>query len=442
MSQEKAEYRGEIHQWQKELMLRWYERLDESARTGSPPAVSLMISGNCVELLEAFGALPIYPEVNALQLAIRHQSLEPILAAEDLGYAADNCAYVKADIGALLKGITPAGGKLPKPSLALCNFVGCNTYIKWFEHVAEFQGVPLYMLDVPFLRTDEPSKEDIAYVVRQLQDVVKTLEGITGRKFDYDRFREAVRNSSRVEELWSRIKHLARKTPSPFDAYFDAITLMGPLYVYRASPEGVKFFQAALSEFEQKAVRGEGSLEQEKFRLVIEGPPPYPYFRTFRDMFAKWRACAVASTYSTVGGLWEFGFRHDPEKPFEAVALHMLAYNVTNRNYIQRYDQIRRYVEEWKAQGLIIHFVKSCRLFSAGQGDMRDYFTKQLGIPTLYLESDLEDPRYFSEAQIRNRMDAYFEALEHSHRAGVHPSSTKAGTRNETAQDSGLRILE
>jgi len=147
---------------------------------------------------------------------------------------------------------------------------------------------------------------------------------------------------------------------------------------------------------------------------VIEGPPPYPYFRTFRDMFAKWKACTVASTYSTVGGLWEFGARHDPDHPFEAVALHMLAHNVTNRNYLQRYEQIRRYLEDWNADGLIIHFVKSCRLFSAGQGDMRDYVTKTLGIPTLYIESDLEDPRYFSEAQTRNRVDAFFEALEHS----------------------------
>ena len=159
-------------------------------------------------------------------------------------------------------------------------------------------------------------------------------------------------------------------------------------------------------------------------------------------MFAKWKACAVASTYSTVGGLWEFGFRHDPEKPFEAVALHMLAHNVTNRNYIQRYEQIRRYVEEWNAQGLIIHFVKSCRLFSAGQGDMRDYFTKQLGIPTLYLESDLEDPRYFSEAQIRNRMDAYFETLEHSHAAGAHPAGTGSSASRGTPGGPGLRILE
>jgi benzoyl-CoA reductase subunit B len=411
---EKKEYRGSIHQRQKELMLAWYGQLDQAANTGSPPTVTMMISGNCVELLEGFGAIPIYPEVNALQLAIRHQSLDPILAAEELGYAADNCAYVKADIGCILKGITPTDGKLPTPTLILCNFVGCNTYLKWFEHLAKLQKAPLYVIDVPFMRADHPSRSDVDYVVKQLQETVQKLEQLTGRKFDHDRFRQAVDCSRRSEELWSQIKHLARRTPSPFDAYFDAITLMGPLYVYRARPEGVEFFEAALAELQAKSNAGHGVYEKEHFRLVMEGPPPYPYFRTFRDMFAKWQACAVASTYSTVGGLWEFGFRHDPDHPFESVATHMIEQNVTNRNMLQRYDQIRRYVEEWNADGLIIHFVKSCRLFSAGQGDMRDYFTKQLGVPTLYIESDLEDPRYFAEAQTRNRIDAFFESLEHA----------------------------
>ncbi|MGH9521111.1 MAG: 2-hydroxyacyl-CoA dehydratase, partial [Terriglobales bacterium] len=240
----KTEYRGDIHQRQKQLMLDWYTRLDEAATTGNPPTVSMMISGNCVELLEGFGAEPIYPEVNALQLAIRHQSLDPILAAEDLGYAADNCAYVKADIGCYLKGITPTGGKLPVPTLILCNFVGCNTYLKWFEHVAKLTGAPLSVIDVPFMRSDEPSKDDIRYVVRQIKEVVAKLESLTGRKFDEERFRESVRCSAESEELWSQIKHLSRATPAPFDAYFDAITLMGPLYVYRGRPEGVEFFRA------------------------------------------------------------------------------------------------------------------------------------------------------------------------------------------------------
>jgi len=91
----------------------------------------------------------------------------------------------------------------------------------------------------------------------------------------------------------------------------------------------------------------------------------------------------------------------------------MLFWNLTNRDLLRRYAQIRRYVEEWNADALVIHSVKSCRLFSAGQGDMREYFTRDLGVPTLLVESDLEDPRYFSEAQMRNRIDAFFEALEH-----------------------------
>src|SRR6266496_3598864 len=179
-----TEYRSPLHHRKKELMVEWCEHLNDAAETGCPPTVTMMVSGNCVELLEGFGAVPIYPEVNALQLAIRHQSLDPILFAEELGYAADNCAYVKADIGAYLKGITPTGGKLPKPTLVLCNFVGCNTYLEWFEHVAEFTGAPLYTLDVPFLRYDEPSTADINYVVAQIKELVKLLEELTGRKFD------------------------------------------------------------------------------------------------------------------------------------------------------------------------------------------------------------------------------------------------------------------
>jgi benzoyl-CoA reductase subunit B len=129
-------------------------------------------------------------------------------------------------------------------------------------------------------------------------------------------------------------------------------------------------------------------------------------------MFSRWGAVAVASTYSTVGGLWEFGFRHDPQHPLESIAAHMLSYNVCNRTFLQRYEQIERYVDEWHADAVVIHSVKSCRLFSAGQGDMREHFVRDRDVPTLLIESDLEDPRYFSEAQLRNRIDAFFEALE------------------------------
>ena len=121
----------------------------------------------------------------------------------------------------------------------------------------------------------------------------------------------------------------------------------------------------------------------------------------------------MQSTYSTVGGTWEFGFRHDPDRPLESIAEQMILYNLCNRSLLERYKQIRSYVEDWHADALVIHSVKSCRLFSAGQGDMREYFAKELGVPTLMVESDLEDPRYYAEAQMKNRIDAFFESLHY-----------------------------
>jgi benzoyl-CoA reductase subunit B len=50
---------------------------------------------------------------------------------------------------------------------------------------------------------------------------------------------------------------------------------------------------------------------------------------------------------------------------------------------------------------------------------MREYFTRELGVPTLLVESDLEDPRYYAEAQLKNRIDAFFEGLVSRKRAAT-----------------------
>ena len=121
----------------------------------------------------------------------------------------------------------------------------------------------------------------------------------------------------------------------------------------------------------------------------------------------------VAATYTKVGGVWDFGFRHDPDRPLESIA--ELLYG--NRIYMimggQRADTLERYAKEYQADGMIIHSVKSCRAFSMGQGAIREEFIRNRGLPTLHIESDIADPRYYQEAQLRNRIDAFFELMEH-----------------------------
>ncbi|MFO0838447.1 MAG: 2-hydroxyacyl-CoA dehydratase family protein [Phycisphaerae bacterium] len=406
------EYRGVVHDRSRDIMTDWMGQLKIATQSATPSAY-LMISGNCVEILRCFDILPVFPEINALQLAIRKKSLPYIIKAEEIGYASDNCAYVKADVGFTLSGGVGSDGTIPVPTLIVCNFVGCNVYIKWFEHCAAMFNVPLVMLDIPFVREAAPTPDDVRYVTAQLRELITRCEALTGKKFDIDRLREILAYSARAEEGWSRCKILCKNRPAPFDAYFDSINMMGPINALRGTREAAEFFDTAAAEYEQMVAEGRGVLEKERFRIVTEGPPPYPYYRNFRSLFETWGAVSVQSTYSTVGGTWEFGFRHDPKRPLESIAEQMLIHNLCNRSMLERYRQIRTYIEDWKADALVIHSIKSCRLFSAGQGDMREYFTKELGIPTLMVESDLEDPRYYAEAQMKNRIDAFFESLEY-----------------------------
>jgi benzoyl-CoA reductase/2-hydroxyglutaryl-CoA dehydratase subunit BcrC/BadD/HgdB len=235
MAEDVKTYQGRMHLLQKEMMSRYYAELTAAAEGRGGKSAYMLVSGNPVELVRAFDLLPVYPEVNALQIAVRKQALPYIQKAEDIGYSIDNCAYVKADIGCFFSGRKTPFGTIPLPDLILCNYVGCNVYLQWFEHLAEYHPAPVFNLDIPFARSGdgEPSEADVAYVVSQLGELVALCQRISGKALDERRLRRIVQLSSETGDLWSKIKSLTRRAPSPFDAYFDSVTLMAPLYCLR-----------------------------------------------------------------------------------------------------------------------------------------------------------------------------------------------------------------
>jgi benzoyl-CoA reductase subunit B len=79
---------------------------------------------------------------------------------------------------------------------------------------------------------------------------------------------------------------------------------------------------------------------------------------------------------------------------------------------------LARYAEEYRADGFLIHSVKSCNSFSAGQLPMLREVERRTGIPGAFIESDLVDPRYFSAANLKNRLESYFQMLD-ARKAGV-----------------------
>ena len=135
-------------------------------------------------------------------------------------------------------------------------------------------------------------------------------------------------------------------------------------------------------------------------------------------MFSEAGAVVVASSYTKVGGVYDYdGFRHDPDHPLETLADYCLGV-YTNRNLPTRVDMLARNLVDYDADGLLINSIKSCNSFSAGQLLMMREVEKRTGKPAAFVESDLVDPRYFSAANIKNRLESYFQMIDQK-RAGV-----------------------
>jgi len=403
---------------QKAMMAAHYDRLTGKHESGVK-VCSTFVPGNLNELIMCFDLANNLPEINAIQSGLRKQSGGYIMEAEKLGHSEDVCTYVKSDIGLMGKGnIAPNGKPFPEPDVLLLSYTGCFTFMKWFELLREQYGCETIMLHVPYQGGGAVTDNMRDYVVKQLKDeVIPKLERVSGVKFDIDRLREYLRESARTEDNLVWVLQSAKHKPSPIDAYFGGVYYIGPIFsAFRGTREATEYYDLLRAEIEERIARGkgpvtpEGDLDEERYRLVVEGPPNWTSFRDFWKMFYDEGAVVVASSYTKVGGVYDFGFRHDPEHPLETLAEYCLGC-YTNRNLPQRVEMLERYVNDYDADGLLINSIKSCNSFSAGQLLILREVERRTGKPGGFIETDLVDPRYFSPANVKNRLESYFQMM-------------------------------
>ena len=411
---------------QKQMIANHFDRLAESEERGET-CVYTYVPGNLTELLLTFDVAPVLPEINALQSGMRGLSRDYIALAEKEGHSEDVCTYVKCDIGMLRSGnVGPTGKRLPDPDLLLLSYTGCFTFLKWFELLREEYDCPVTMLHVPYQADGRITDEMRSYVVDQLKNkIIPALEKATGKAYDEDRLREHLARSAQAEDDLVHVLEAAKNKPSPIDAYFGGVYYIGPIFTsFRGTQEAIEYYRELRSEVDERLRLGKGpiiptgELGEERYRLVVEGPPNWTSFRKFWQMFTDEGAVVVASTYTKVGGVYDDGFRHDPDRPLESLAEYCLGC-YTNLNLPARVDKLAGYVRDYEADGFLINSVKSCNSFSAGQLMMLREVENRTERPGGFIESDLVDPRYFSAANIKNRLESYFQMIEQKRSRGV-----------------------
>ena len=206
---------------------------------------------------------------------------------------------------------------------------------------------------------------------------------------------------------------LNRSTPAVFNALSDGTIYLGVANGFRGAPEGAAFFRDLVEEMTHKAEQGIGTPIDEKWRLIFVGVPCYPIFRRFSELFSDWGGVFVNSTYLWfASGGANLGFRYDLQRPLDSLAEGVLlgVRDAMDSMFFQTQALVRM-IDDYGADGIVYHPIKSCRTVSTGLADSRRALMAQRDIPSLFVESDMMDKRVVSEAQMKNRIDAFFEGL-------------------------------
>jgi len=329
-----------------------------------------------------------------------------------LGYSNDICSYLTADIGSFLKKQTPLQEHYglegpPKPNLLVYNTNQCREVQDWLTYYSKELNCPIAGITPP-RHVNEVTDAHIKDVSDQFKAMIPVCEKVSGKKFDIDKFRETLKLSKEATDLWKKVLATAKSSPSPL-SFFDATIHMGPIVVLRGTQIAKDYYTTLLKELEENVSNKIGFLTEERSRIYWDGMPIWGKLRPLSELFVQNNSAVVASTYCNS---WVFD-AFDEKFPFESSAKAYTEIFI-NRSEQAKQGILTNLVKEFSIDGMIFHDAKTCANNSNSRFGMPQRISQSLGIPTLIIEGDLCDLRFYSEGQSITKIETFIEQIESS----------------------------
>ena len=393
----------------KNILQQYFSKLERASVTKKRKIAWCSSIGPC-ELLLAMGFEVYYPENHGALLGATRTSAEHIPSAVAAGYSPEICSYLTSDIGAFLEGVTPLTkaygmSSVPKADVLVYNNNQCREIQDWFKFYARQWKVPIIGINSPRV-LDEIKESHINDVVSQLKGLIPTLEEVVGKKFDIDRFREVVQLSKDCTIRWRKVLEYAANTPTPM-TFFDHCIHMAPAVILRGKQEALDYYDTLLVELKEAVENSIAAVSKEHHRIYWDGMPVWGKLRMLSDLMLNLQTAIVASTYCNS---WIFDSL-DPDEPFESMALASLeCFNVRSEEFKESY--IEKWIEFCNVQGIIFHDAKTCPYNTNSRFALPTRLNKKRDIPTIIIDGDLNDLRFFSEEQTKTNIETFVEQLE------------------------------
>jgi benzoyl-CoA reductase/2-hydroxyglutaryl-CoA dehydratase subunit BcrC/BadD/HgdB len=369
-------------------------------------------SGGPTELLRSFGFEIYFPENHGALLGATRTAMDFIPEAIKCGYSGHICSYTTADIGSYLKKQSPLqthyGMKgAPKPDIIAYNTNQCREVEDWFTFYADEFNCPIVGIQPPRY-LDEVTQDEIDLVVKQFKKMIPVCEQVSGQKFDLDKFKETIKLSKEATLLWQKVLKTSTAMNAPL-SFFDGAIHMGPIVVLRGTKTAREYYKILLEELEENVKNNIGFIPKATTRIFWEGMPIWGKLRMMSDLFISNSSAVVASTYCSS---WVFD-NFDENDPWNSSARAYTEIFI-NRSDKAKEKILAKWFKEYNIDGIVFHDTKTCFNNSNAKFGMPQRLQKKTGVPSLIIEGDLCDLRFFSEGQSITKIETFLEQIEDS----------------------------
>lgn len=356
-------------------------------------------------------------------------------AAEAAKFPRDLCSYMRLSIGSLLCNSYAFGGAYPKPAFNLQTHI-CDTQGKWYQIMSELEGVPYNALDLmPFEWETEHESETSRnlkrqYLQAQMLDIITWMERITGRRYDDERFINAVNWECEATSLWAQCCMVNRTIPAVMDEKM-MLTLSAVAVLMRQRKEAVDFYRDLLAELKERAARGIAAFAEERLRVLYDGQPPWHSLEIYHYL-EEYGAVAIGSSLSFgLSGGWAYDQEQEtrfPAKPPRAAGVELKSREEAcawYANWLLDTNTVLRslrfsgrgknkhlldLITGWKADAVMIHLNRGCEGTAVGQLEMRSFLAEN-NIPVMTFEGNMADVQEFDKPRTKATIATFMETM-------------------------------
>ncbi|MFC2034546.1 2-hydroxyacyl-CoA dehydratase [Chloroflexota bacterium] len=398
-----------------QMLEKYYTRLLDAREEGRFTAAHTVFFPT--EILYAMDIVPMHTEMTTWMTSLfTAESAEILSAGAEMGLASEICSPHRGIAGAF------AIGAVPRPDVILWSNMICDNTAKSGEMLMKLNNCPGFFLDHPFQQTED----EVNYFIGELQGMISFLEQESGQKMDWDKLAEIVGRMDHQIQLFREINELRKAVPTPFSPQ-GFLQLLTTDYLFPGQPEAIEYLETLRQELAEMVEAGKGAVTHERFRLMSLFVPPMYLMAFLENISQEYGVVSVTEPFFTY---WGEG-RLDPAKPLNSIVKKSYMIPEVRSMYgpidEQTINTVVNIAKQYQVNGVIYYADTGCRQSCAAIRLFKDVLNG-IGLPVLTLDCDIVDPTFTSQAEIREKMERFFELLT----TRSHQTVTEVSTRMKT----------